>query len=133
VPGPVFRVRHAADQPRKHDPSQSLSATHGGDARGVSRNPDPVAGWSDDLVETTSATVEGGEAINSCCGSSPIFRRRPQETRAGQLNTLEDLFLDLMLRDNPGENFKWLQKFFATASDPARQNDLSSRRRTAEY
>ena len=92
------------------------------------RSPDPVAGWSDAWWNNLLRTVEGGEGyplmLRLFSDHSDAVRKR---LAPGQLYVLQDIFLDLMLRENPSENFKWLQKFFATTTETIRQNELRFR------
>ena len=107
---------------------KALRDTLAGMLAAFPRSPDPITGWTDAWWNNLLRTVEGGEGF-------PLLERlftdhfdaARKKLAAVQINTLEDVFLDLMLRDNPGEAFKWLQKFFAAASDPARQNELRLR------
>jgi hypothetical protein len=92
------------------------------------RSPDPISGWSDAWWNNILRTVEGGEGYPLMLRLfSDHFDAVRKKLAPGQLNVLEDLLLDLMLRENPAENFKWLQKFFASTTDVARQNELRFR------
>ena len=91
-------------------------------------NPDPVASWGDAWWKNLLRTVEGGEG-EKLLGRlfSDHFEAVRKKLAPAQLFVLEDVFLDVILRDHPDENFKWLQKFFAGTTDVARQNDLRFR------
>jgi hypothetical protein len=92
------------------------------------RNPDPITNWTDAWWNNLLRTVEGGEGATLLQRLfSDHFDAARKKLAPVQINALEDIFLDVTLRDNPGENFKWLQKFFAAASDPVRQNELRLR------
>lgn len=92
------------------------------------RNPDPVATWGDAWWNNLLRTVEGGEGEKLL---QRLFIDHFDATRKklapAQLFALEDVFLDVILRDHPDENFKWLQKFFGSTTDVSRQNDLRFR------
>ena len=92
------------------------------------RNPDPVASWSDAWWNNLLRTVEGGEGAPLLSRLfTDHFEAARKKLAPGHLFVLEDIFLDVILRDHPDENFKWLQKFFASTADIARQNDLRFR------
>jgi hypothetical protein len=92
------------------------------------RNPDPITNWTDAWWNNLLRTVEGGEGFQLLERLfTDHFDAARKKLSAVQINTLEDVFLDQMLRDHPDEDFKWLQRFFAAASDPARQNELRLR------
>ncbi len=92
------------------------------------RNPDPVATWGDAWWNNLIRTVEGGEG-EKLLGRlfTDHFEAARKKLAPAQLFVLEDVFLDVILRDHPDENFKWLQRFFAGTTDAARQNDLRFR------
>ncbi len=92
------------------------------------RNPDPISSWGDAWWNNLLRTVEGGEGaplLSRLFGDHFDAARR--KLAPAQLYVLEDVFLDVILRDHPDENFKWLEKFFASTTDIARQNDLRFR------
>ena len=92
------------------------------------RNPDPVSGWSDAWWNNLLRTVEGGEGAPLLMRLfTDHFDAARKKLTPAQRYVLEDVFLDITLRDNPGENFKWLQKFFAATPEPERQNELRFR------
>lgn len=92
------------------------------------RNPDPVASWGDAWWNNLLRTVEGGEG-EKLLGRlfTDHFEAAKKKLAPAQLFVLQDVFLDVILRDHPDENFKWLQKFFTATTDVARQNDLRFR------
>jgi len=92
------------------------------------RSPDPVSGWSDAWWNNLLRTVEGGEGAPLLTRLfTDHFDAARKKLTPAQRYVLEDVFLDITLRDNPGENFKWLQKFFAATPEPERQNELRFR------
>jgi hypothetical protein len=90
--------------------------------------PDPIMNWSEAWWNNLLRTVEGGEGYPLL---TRLFTDRFDSTRKkltpGQRYALEDVFLDLALRDNPADNFKWLQKFYIGTPEPDRQNELRFR------
>lgn len=89
------------------------------------RNPDPVAGWSEAYWNNLLRTVEGGEGYPVL---RQLFTDRWETVRKKlgtvQVSALQDVLLDIVQRDNPGEAVKWLEKFHAGAPDFARRNEL---------
>lgn len=92
------------------------------------KSPDPITTWSDAWWNNIFRTVEGGQGESLLrrlfADHFEVVRARLSPT---QMTTLEDVFLDLTLRDHPDENFNWLKRFFAGTTDVARQNDLRFR------
>ena len=92
------------------------------------RSPDPISGWSDTWWNNLLRTVEGSEGAPLLLRLfTDHFDAARKKLTPAQRYGLEDVFLDVTLRDNPGEDFKWLQKFFAATTEPERQNDLRFR------
>ena len=89
------------------------------------RNPDPVAGWSEAYWNNLLRTVEGGEGYPVL---RELFTNRWETVRKKlgtvQVTALQDVLLDIVQRDNPGEAVKWLEKFYAGATDFPRRNEL---------
>jgi hypothetical protein len=92
------------------------------------RSPDPVGGWGETWWNNLFRTVEEAEGdqvlIRLFTDHFDIVRRK---LAPAQLNTLEDLLINLTLRQNPAESAKWLQKFYAGAFDSTRQGELRLR------
>jgi len=92
------------------------------------RSPDPVNDWSPAWWNNLLRTVESGEGHPLLL---QLFTDHLDATRKklapGQLHTLQDVFLDLMQRQNPRETLQWLQKFQADATAVARQSELKLR------
>ncbi len=92
------------------------------------RSPDPVASWGDAWWNNIFRTVEGGEGeqlLRRLFGEH--FEAIRKRLAPAQMAILEDVFLDVTLRDHPEENLEWLKKFFANTQDAARQNELRFR------
>jgi hypothetical protein len=91
------------------------------------KSPSPVASWSDAWWNNIFRTVEGGEGeklLSRLFGDH--FEAVYKRLATAQMSILEDVFLDVTVRDHPEENLNWLKRFFSIA-DPARQNDLRFR------
>ncbi|MEA3212676.1 MAG: hypothetical protein QOE70_5733 [Chthoniobacter sp.] len=92
------------------------------------RNPDPVADWSEAWWNNLLRTTEGGEGY-------PLLLRlftdhleaARKKLAPGQLQPLQDLFLDLTQRQNPREALGWLQKFQPGPAAAPRQTELKLR------
>jgi hypothetical protein len=92
------------------------------------KNPDPVTTWGDSWWNNIFRTIEGGEGENLLSRLfADHFEAMRKRLAPAQMEILEDVFLDVTLRDHPEENFMWLKKFFASTSDITRQNDLRFR------
>ena len=92
------------------------------------KNPDPVATWGDAWWNNIFRTVEGGEGENLLrrlfANHFDAMQKRLAPT---QMSILEDVFLDVTLRDHPEENIQWLKRFFLGTADITRQNELRFR------
>jgi len=92
------------------------------------KSPDPISFWTDAWWNNIFRTVEGGEGEALL---SRLFQDHFDAVRKrlapAQMSILEDVFLDVTLRDYPDQNFNWLKKFFAGTTDLARQNELRFR------
>ena len=92
------------------------------------KNPDPVAMWGDNWWNNIFRTVEGGEGeVLLSRLFAEHFDAMQKRLAPAQMSILEDVFLDVILRDQPGENMKWLKRFFLGATDVGRQNELRFR------
>ena len=92
-------------------------------------SPDPVAAWGDAWWNNLLRTVEGG---NEAAFLAPLFTDHLDLVRKKlsppQLFVLQDLLLDWMQRQNPGEALQWLQKFQPDAATVAsRKSELRLR------
>ncbi len=92
------------------------------------KKPDPVAGWSDTWWNNIFRTIESGEGENLLrVLFAEHFEAVQKRLNPSQMGVLEDVFLDVTLRDRPEENMKWLKKFYLGSGEVARQNDLRFR------
>ncbi|RFC46257.1 MAG: hypothetical protein DVB28_000093 [Verrucomicrobia bacterium] len=92
------------------------------------KNPDPVTTWGDAWWNNIFRTVEGGEGENLLSRLfTDHFAAMRKRLAPAQMCILEDVFMDVTLRDHPEETIQWLKKFFLGTSDIARQNDLRFR------
>ena len=92
------------------------------------KKPDPVATWGDNWWNNIFRTIEGGEgeALLSRLFAGH-FEAMQKRLAPAQMSILEDVFLDVILRDHPEENMKWLKRFFLGAPDVGRQSELRFR------
>jgi hypothetical protein len=92
------------------------------------RSPDPVAAWNETWWNNLFRTVEEAEGdqvlIRLFTDHFDLLRKK---LAPAQMNTLEDLLINLTLRQSPAESAKWLQKFYAGAYDSTRQGELRLR------
>lgn len=92
------------------------------------RAPDPVADWSEAYWNNLLRTTEGGEGTAVL---RPLFAEHWETVRhklaPGQLYALEDVFLDVVQRDDPKEALQWVQKFQPSTTERARQAELQFR------
>lgn len=89
---------------------------------------DPVAGWSDAWWNNIFRTIEGGEGEKLLrVLFTDHFEAVQKRLTSSQLAVLEDVFLDVTLRDRPEENMKWLKKFYIGSGEAQRQNALRFR------
>ena len=92
------------------------------------RNDDPVADWSPAWWNNLLRTVEGGEGYPLLLRLfTDHFDAARKKLSPGQLFPLEDLFLDLTVRQDPRATLQWLQKFQPGAFAAARENELKIR------
>lgn len=92
------------------------------------KTPDPIATWGDTWWNNIFRTIEGGEGENLLNRLfADHFEAMQKRLSPKQISILEDVFLDVTLRDHPDENFKWLKKFFISTPDIARQYSLRFR------
>lgn len=92
------------------------------------KKPDPVAGWSDAWWNNIFRTIEGGEGENLLrVLFAEHFEAVQKRLNPSQMSVLEDVFLDVTLRDHPEENMRWLKKFYLGSAEVARQNELRFR------
>jgi len=102
------------------------------DARGVSAQSRSRRRLERCLVEQPPAHRRGRQGYQLLLRLfTDHFDAARKKLAPGQLNTLEDLFLDLMLGDNPGENFKWLQSSSPPLPILPAERSQAPRRRTA--
>lgn len=90
--------------------------------------PDPVATWGDAWWNNIFRTVEGGEGEKLL---ERLFGAHLDAVKKrlvpAQMTILENVFLDVTLRDKPDENLNWLKRFFNSTPDVSRQNELRFR------
>jgi hypothetical protein len=89
---------------------------------------DPLASWGDAWWNNIFRTIEAGKGqrlLASLFGDH--FESVKKRLNPTQSRILEDVFLDVSVRDQPEENLKWLQKFFNATTDPVRQSELRFR------
>ena len=89
---------------------------------------DPVAGWGDAWWNNIFRTIEGGEGESLLRALfAGHFEAVQKRLTSVQLAVLEDVFLDVSVRDHPEENLKWLKKFYIGSGEVPRQNALRFR------
>lgn len=92
------------------------------------KKPDPVAGWSDAWWNNIFRTIEGGEGENLLRALfAEHFEAVQKRLTPSQMTVLEDVFLDVTLRNHPEENMRWLKKFYLGAAEVSRQSELRFR------
>jgi hypothetical protein len=92
------------------------------------KSPDPVATWGDAWWNNIFRTVEGGEGeklLSQLFGDH--FEAVRKRLAPAQMSIMEDVFLDVTLREHPEENLNWLKRFYAGTTDVLRQSELRFR------
>lgn len=91
-------------------------------------NPDPVAAWSDAYWNNLLRTIDAGEGFSLM---NQLLTDRWEIVRKKlnpeQQATIQDVFLDMVQRDDPAAALKWLDKFQLGTGDFDRRNELKLR------